>query len=124
MQKLIEMSTYCERVGLLLREISAPARIKILLLIGRDEVCVCHLEANLGMKQAYLSQHLMALRKAGILIATRDGRFMHYRLANTEILDMINNAARILNLETQQGGTGFFNRDCSCPQCKEKINRS
>jgi len=120
MQKLIEMSAYCEQVASLLREISAPARIKILLLIGRDEVCVCHLEANLAMKQAYLSQHLMALRKAGILIATRDGRFMHYRLANTEILDIINNVARILNLEAQQGETGFIHQDCSCPQCKEK----
>jgi DNA-binding transcriptional ArsR family regulator len=112
--------TYYQRVGHLLKEISAPARIEILKRIGNEDVCVCHLEANLGMKQAYLSQHLMALRKAGVLIANRDGRFIHYRLASMEILELVNNAAAILDIENKAEASDFTNKNCSCPQCKEK----
>ncbi len=82
----------------LLREISAPSRMRILLAVGKEEVCVCHLEATLGMRQAYLSQHLMALRKAGVLITNRDGRFINYRLANPRTLDLIQNAANLLDV--------------------------
>lgn len=112
--------TFYQQVGYFLKEISPPARIKILLMIGSEEVCVCHLESNLGMKQAYLSQHLMALRKTGILVANREGRFMHYKLANAEMLDLIKNAAAILGLHQTPDQRDYADEDCSCPQCKEK----
>ena len=51
-------------ISRLLESISKPARIQILLAIGEDEACVCHLEAVLGYRQAYISQQLMALREA------------------------------------------------------------
>jgi len=44
--------------------IQQTARLRILLAIGEGEACVCHLETLLGYRQAYISQHLMALRKA------------------------------------------------------------
>ncbi len=109
-------------VGNLLKDICSPARIKILLSIGEEEVCVCHLEANLGMKQAYLSQHLMALRKAGILLTNREGRFIHYRLANTELLNVIENAARVLNIQVNEIEKRIENKKCPCPKCKDNTN--
>ena len=42
-----------------------PARLEILDELRKDEACVCHLEAKLGYRQAYISQHIMVLRKAG-----------------------------------------------------------
>ena len=71
-----------EEVAHLLQSIDQPARLQILLAIGDGETCVCHLEATFGWRQAYLSQHLMALREAGILLARREGRFIHYRMVN------------------------------------------
>ena len=56
-----------EQIAQLLRAIDQPARLRILMAIGRSEACVCHLEAMLVLRQAYISQHLMALRHAGIL---------------------------------------------------------
>ena len=67
--------------------IGQPARIQILLIIGAQEACVCHLEAVLGMRQAGISQHLMALRKAGLVTAQRDGRNIFYHLTHPEVVE-------------------------------------
>jgi ArsR family transcriptional regulator len=104
-------------VGGLFKEISPPARIKILLAIGEEEVCVCHLEASLRMKQAYLSQHLMALRKAGILITNREGRFIYYRLANTVLLTVIQTAAKVLDIQMVVNKEPTEKNKCPCPKC-------
>lgn len=107
-----------QKVSLLLKEINSPARIKILLAIGKNEVCVCHLETTLGMRQAYLSQHLMALRQAGILINNRDGRYINYRLANPQILDVIRIAADSLNITLDGSELDQSMGKCSCPKCQ------
>lgn len=44
-------------------------------------MCVCHLVAVLGVPQPTASRHLAYLRKAGLVVARRDGLWMHYRLA-------------------------------------------
>jgi ArsR family transcriptional regulator len=67
-----------EKISLLLHTLGQPVRIRILLAISDDEACVCHLETMLGLRQAYISQHLMAMRNAGILTTRRDGRFIFY----------------------------------------------
>ena len=57
-----------EETAVILRTISHPVRLAILdILLNSREECVCHMEAILGFRQAYLSQHLMALREAGIV---------------------------------------------------------
>ena len=63
-----------ESLAVFLRAISQPVRLEILLAIGTGEACVCHLEAVIGQRQAYISQQLMALREAGIVKSRRDGR--------------------------------------------------
>lgn len=62
---MTNISTFDE-IAHLLQTIGQTARLQILLAIGEGEACVCHLEAALGWRQAYLSQHLMALREAGM----------------------------------------------------------
>jgi DNA-binding transcriptional ArsR family regulator len=65
-----------EQIAAPLTSIASPQRIAILLAIGNGDACVCHLEAALGWRQAYISQHLMALRKADILQGRREGRYV------------------------------------------------
>lgn len=79
-----------------------PARLQILLAIGQGDICVCHLEAALGYRQAYISQQLMALREAGLVIAYREGRFIYYHLADERILHLIRAAAEIAGLPLPQ----------------------
>ncbi len=74
----------------------ATDRIQILLAIGDDEACVCHLEAVTGMRQAVISQHLMLLRKAGLVTPNRAGRNIYYRLKNPDSgVSMIKDTARV-----------------------------
>jgi ArsR family transcriptional regulator len=58
-----------------------PTRLRILSLLGEDEICVCHIHASLDVPQPTASRHLAYLRKSGLVEARRDGVWMHYQLA-------------------------------------------
>lgn len=109
-----------EQIALPLEAIASPQRVAILLAIGQGEACVCHLESALGWRQAYISQHLMALRKAGILADRREGRYVFYRLKNTAYLALIQAAAEVSGLSIKTVRT-FINTQalpaCECPHC-------
>jgi len=106
-----------EEIASLLQTIGQPARLQILLAIGEGETCVCHLEATFGWRQAYLSQHLMALRKAGILLARREGRYIHYRLNDPALLGLIRQAAVMQGAALPDLAPS---PDCGCPNCRYK----
>jgi ArsR family transcriptional regulator len=57
-----------------------PTRLRLLNLIAGREVCVCHLVAILRQGQPKISRHLAFLRKAGIVTARREGKWMHYSI--------------------------------------------
>lgn len=109
-----------EQVAEPLQAIASSQRIAILLAIGNDEACVCHLEAVLGWRQAYISQHLMALRKADILLDKREGRFVFYKLKDPALLDLITASARLSGLPAKTVaallGTQVI-AGCECPHC-------
>ncbi|MEO8356702.1 MAG: metalloregulator ArsR/SmtB family transcription factor [Chloroflexota bacterium] len=116
-QSIMQIS---EKVAGPLQVIASPQRIAILLAIGSTEACVCHLEAALGWRQAYISQHLMALRKADVLTDRREGRFVFYRLKNASYLDLITASARLSGI-TADSISSLINRQtnaaCECPHC-------
>ena len=55
-------------------------RLRILNLLGDQEVCVCYFVEILDAPQPKISRHLAYLRKAGIVSARREGKWMHYRI--------------------------------------------
>src|SRR5882724_7885242 len=55
-------------------------RLRLLNLMGKDEVCVCFFVEVLDMNQSKVSRHLAYLRKAGIVAVRRQGKWMHYRI--------------------------------------------
>jgi ArsR family transcriptional regulator len=55
-------------------------RLRLLNLIGDDEVCVCFFVEGLEMNQPKVSRHLAYLRRAGVVAARREGKWMHYRI--------------------------------------------
>lgn len=61
-----------------------PTRLRLLNLIAGREVCVCYLVEILRQGQPKISRHLAYLRRAGIVAARRDGKWMHYRLVQPE----------------------------------------
>ena len=56
-------------------------RLRILNLIGDQELCVCYFVEVIGCPQPKISRHLAYLRRAGIVSVRRDGKWMHYRIA-------------------------------------------
>jgi DNA-binding transcriptional ArsR family regulator len=106
-----------EPVSDLFHTIGPAPRLQILLAIGEGEACVCHLEAAFGWRQAYLSQHLMALRQAGILSASRTGRNIHYRLSDPRLLAVIRQAAELQGVTLPALAPS---PNCSCPNCNKE----
>jgi DNA-binding transcriptional ArsR family regulator len=75
-----------------------PARLKIVLAIGKGEACVCHLSQALDCRQAYISQQLMLLRKGNILSTRRIGRHIYYRLTDPGLLELLRQTAAFLHI--------------------------
>lgn len=57
-----------------------PTRLRLLNLIGEQEVCVCYFVEILGAPQPKISRHLAYMRNVGIVSARRDGKWMHYKI--------------------------------------------
>jgi ArsR family transcriptional regulator len=55
-------------------------RLRILNLIGEQEICVCYFVEILGGPQPKISRHLAYLRSAGIVAVRREGKWVHYRI--------------------------------------------
>jgi ArsR family transcriptional regulator len=55
-------------------------RLRLLNLMAGREVCVCYFVEILGQGQPKISRHLAYLRKAGIVAARREGKWMHYSI--------------------------------------------
>lgn len=65
----------------LFQALADPTRLRLLNLMAAGEVCVCFFVEVLGESQPKISRHLAYLRRAGVVSARRDGKWIHYRLA-------------------------------------------
>jgi ArsR family transcriptional regulator len=77
---------------LFFRALADRTRLRLLHLMGEDEVCVCFFVEILKTNQPKISRHLAYLRRAGIVGARRQGPWMHYRIVEPPDGD----AARVL----------------------------
>jgi ArsR family transcriptional regulator len=100
----------------LFRLLGHPARLAILGVLRDGEQCVCHMEAVLGYRQAYISQHLMTLREAGLVQDRRDGPNVYYRVVQPDIFHVID-AGTGAGLAGVAPGARTRQPDCPCPKC-------
>ena len=110
-----------KQVAGILKVLGSPFRIQVLYQIGKGEACVCHLEALLKKRQAYISQHLMVMRDAGILKTRRDGKYVFYRVADPKLFELIELTAGVLNIQVEgnpQDTVSMRVDSCDCPMCK------
>jgi ArsR family transcriptional regulator, arsenate/arsenite/antimonite-responsive transcriptional repressor len=63
------------------KALADPTRLRIINLLGDQEVCVCFFVEILKTNQPKISRHLAYLRRAGIVAARREGIWMHYRIS-------------------------------------------
>ena len=79
-------------LALLFAALSDRTRLRLLNLMDGREVCVCYFVEILGQRQPKISRHLAYLRRAGVVAARREGKWMHYRI----VVPSHDGAARIL----------------------------
>lgn len=77
---------------LFFKALADQTRLRLLNLMGEDEVCVCFFVEILKSNQPKISRHLAYLRRAGIVSARRQGTWIHYRIVEPPNAD----AARVL----------------------------
>ena len=65
---------------LLFSALADRTRLRLLNLMADTEICVCFFVEVLGTNQAKISRHLAYLRRAGVVEARREGKWMHYRI--------------------------------------------
>jgi DNA-binding transcriptional ArsR family regulator len=107
----------------LFRALAHPTRISILAILGEGEQCVCHLEAILGLRQSYISQHLMVLRDAGLVVDRRKGWNIFYRPAPRSIAKL-SHVFKIISGALPPKTLRTSARDsCPCPKCSRKQAR-
>ena len=83
-----------ETTARLFKALMHPCRLAILDILRGGEACVCHLEAALGYRQAYISQHLMMLREAGLVQGRREGYNVYYHVNRPEVYAVLDAARR------------------------------
>jgi DNA-binding transcriptional ArsR family regulator len=112
---------FFEEQAALYKALSHPTRLAILEILREGEECVCHMEAALGLRQAYISQQLMVLRDIGLVENRRDGWNNFYYVVKPEIYAVLDDAAGVYGKSRTAKDKPFRlmhkPADCSCPKC-------
>ncbi len=69
-----------QNAEVLFKALSDRTRLRLINLMAEDEICVCFLVAVLNSSQPKISRHLAYLRRAGVVGARREGKWIHYRI--------------------------------------------
>ncbi len=79
------------------KALAHPTRVRILELLAQgEEVCVCEIITDLGLEQSNVSQHLAILRKQNIIVSTKAGLKVLYRIKHPAVLDILKLVQEIL----------------------------
>ena len=81
----------------ILNALSHPARLEILELLRDGESCVCHIQAMLDQRQAYISQQLNILRQAGLITSRKAGLRVYYKISDPDLFGMLDQVKGILH---------------------------
>lgn len=106
--------------ALLFAALADPTRLRILNLMNGREVCVCYFVEILNQGQPKISRHLAYLRRAGIVAARREGKWMHYRIlppAHPGAGRILHETLSALSHEKEmQRDLGLLDKACCAPQ--------
>lgn len=71
-----------------------PKRLLALAMLERGELCLCDLTDALALSPSTVSNHMAILKRAGLVESRKDGRWAHFRLADTDPSPAIAQALR------------------------------
>ena len=107
-------------LALFFAALSDRTRLRLLNLMNGREVCVCYFVEILGQTQPKISRHLAYLRRAGIVEARREGKWMHYRIvqpAHAGAAQILRESLSVLRQErAMQADRSRLEKACCTPQ--------
>jgi ArsR family transcriptional regulator len=106
--------------ALLFAALADRTRLRLLNLMDGREVCVCYFVEILGQSQPKISRHLAYLRRAGIVAARREGKWMHYKIvapAHAGAASVLRETLLALRQDAEmQRDLVLLNRACCTPR--------
>lgn len=87
--KLIDRDEDIQQAALAVKAIAHPLRLKILCVLGDQEVSVQDIVAQVGTSQSNISQHLSILRDKGVLATRKDANRVFYRIGDLRTLKLV-----------------------------------
>jgi ArsR family transcriptional regulator len=84
------------------RTLGHPARVRVIGLLRDGEKTVGQLQAELGIDSSGASQHLAAMRRAGILEARKEGTSVHYSVRDPRIFQMMESARQVIGSHLEE----------------------
>jgi DNA-binding transcriptional ArsR family regulator len=99
----------------LFKTLMHPVRLAILEILRDGEQCVCHLEAVLHLRQAYISQQLAVLREAGLVQDRRDGWNIYYHVTDARVYPVLDSARVLTGAPRPTLPPATV---CPCPKCE------
>jgi ArsR family transcriptional regulator, arsenate/arsenite/antimonite-responsive transcriptional repressor len=107
-------------LALLFAALADRTRLRLLNLMDGKEVCVCYFVEILGQSQPKISRHLAYLRRAGVVAARREGKWMHYKIVvplNTGAAKILREALAVLREDRgMHEDLSRLNKACCSPQ--------
>lgn len=112
----------------LFKALADRTRLRLINLMGEDEVCVCFFVEVLKTNQPKISRHLAYLRRAGVVSARRDGKWIHYRIVEppeTHAANIFREVRTCLaNDPTMQSDRARLQKICCAPQLPVQLKRA
>lgn len=76
-------------LSLLFKTFADPSRLRILMALGTQEMCVCDIAAFLDISESAVSHQLRYLRTMGLVTNRREGTVLYYRLTDFHVKELI-----------------------------------
>ena len=86
---MLSREDHIEQASRAMKAMSHPLRLKILCVLGDQEVSVQDIVERVGTSQSNISQHLAIMRDKGVLRTRKDANRVYYRVGDTRTLELI-----------------------------------
>ncbi|MCP5518772.1 MAG: winged helix-turn-helix transcriptional regulator [Verrucomicrobiales bacterium] len=103
----------------LARALADPNRVRLVMVLGEREVCVCHLVEFLGLAPSTVSKHLSILHQARLVNSRKEGRWVYYSLPGREASAEVRDALRWVRQSLQ----GAAETDADARRLSEVLKR-
>jgi DNA-binding transcriptional ArsR family regulator len=88
-KRLIDKDEDIQQAALAMKAIAHPLRLKILCVLGDQEISVQDIVEQVGTSQSNISQHLAILRDKGVLSTRKDANRVFYKVGDLRTLKLV-----------------------------------